>query len=198
MMNKYNVAILESSNILTEGMEKVIKNGLEFKLTKIFRSLTNPQNLVLSSIDILIVNPRLFGESQLTKLMHDWKEENESLNIVALQTSYISTQVSSLFDEIIELDDDVQVILSKLKNVVCKENSNESNENFELSVREKDVLVAVAKGLQNKEIADQLNISVYTVMAHRKNITKKTGIKSIAGLTVYALLNNLISQNDIK
>lgn len=61
-----------------------------------------------------------------------------------------------------------------------------------LSDREKEVLVCVAKGMINKEIADHLNISVHTVVSHRKNITAKTDIKTIAGLTVYALLNNLL------
>ena len=61
-----------------------------------------------------------------------------------------------------------------------------------LSDREKEVLVCVAKGMINKEIADRLCISVHTVVSHRKNITAKTGIKTIAGLTVYALLNNLL------
>ena len=197
-MKKLTVAILESSNILTEGLGKIIESGLEFKLAKIYKSVANLQSLVFSNIDILITNPRLFGETQIAKLIHDWKEENNSLNIVALQTSYIPTQISTLFDDTIELDDDIQVILSKLKNLASKDLANENTENFELSSREKDVLVLVAKGMQNKEIADQLNISIYTVMAHRKNITKKTGIKSIAGLTVYALLNNLISQNEIK
>jgi ATP/maltotriose-dependent transcriptional regulator MalT len=52
-------------------------------------------------------------------------------------------------------------------------------------------------GVMLKEIADELNISIHTVMSHRKNITHKTGIKSVAGLTVYALLNNLLDQNDV-
>lgn len=62
----------------------------------------------------------------------------------------------------------------------------------ELSDREKEILVSVAMGLLNKEIADKLNISINTVITHRKNITRKTGIKTVAGLTVYAILNNLI------
>jgi regulator of cell morphogenesis and NO signaling len=65
-------------------------------------------------------------------------------------------------------------------------------EGEELSDREKEILVSVAKGMLNKEIADQYNISIHTVISHRKNITRKTGIKTVAGLTVYALLNNLI------
>ena len=60
----------------------------------------------------------------------------------------------------------------------------------ELSSREKEILVCVAKGMLNKEI--------HTVITHRKNITRKTGIKTVAGLTVYALLNNLIDINTIE
>ena len=62
----------------------------------------------------------------------------------------------------------------------------------ELSDREKEVLTLVAKGLLNKEIADRLSISVNTVITHRKNITRKTGIKTAPGLTVYAILGGLI------
>ena len=64
-----------------------------------------------------------------------------------------------------------------------------------LSAREKEILVCVAKGLLNKEIADLCNLSIHTVITHRKNITRKTGIKTAPGLTVYALLNNLIDIN---
>lgn len=62
------------------------------------------------------------------------------------------------------------------------------SENFVLSEREKDVLALVAKGLSSKEIADKLNISLHTVNSHRKNIVKKTNIKSVAGLTMYAAI----------
>ena len=67
-----------------------------------------------------------------------------------------------------------------------------------LSPREKEILVCVAKGMLNKEIADVNNISIHTVITHRKNITRKTGIKTVAGLTVYALLNNLIDINSVE
>ena len=68
----------------------------------------------------------------------------------------------------------------------------EIQDNYELSDRETDVLVLVAKGLSSKEIANQLNISVHTVNSHRKNITSKTGIRSVAGLAVYAMIHNLM------
>ena len=55
----------------------------------------------------------------------------------------------------------------------------------------------LSEKMMNKEIADQMNLSVHTVISHRKNITRKTGIKSVSGLTVYALLNNLIDENEL-
>ena len=71
-------------------------------------------------------------------------------------------------------------------------------EGNELSDREKEILVSVSQGLLNKEIADKHNISIHTVISHRKNITRKTGIKTVAGLTVYAILNNLIDINTVE
>lgn len=67
----------------------------------------------------------------------------------------------------------------------------------ELSAREKEILVSVAMGKLNKEIADEYDISIHTVITHRKNITRKTGIKTVAGLTVYAILNGLIDPSTI-
>lgn len=65
-----------------------------------------------------------------------------------------------------------------------------------LSDREKDVLIQLANGLSNKEIADALNISTHTVISHRKNIVHKLNIHSTAGLTIYAIVNHLIDIQD--
>ena len=67
----------------------------------------------------------------------------------------------------------------------------------ELSKREIDVLQLVAKGLANKEVTDKLCISIHTVISHRKNISEKTGVKSASGLTMYAVLKNIIDIGEI-
>lgn len=67
----------------------------------------------------------------------------------------------------------------------------------ELSLREIEVLQLLVKGLTNKEIADKLSISQTTVITHRKNIQEKTGIKSLSGLTVYAVLNGVVNIDEI-
>lgn len=61
--------------------------------------------------------------------------------------------------------------------------------------REKEVLVHLAAGFGNKEIAELLNISVRTVESHRARLMKKLNIHTIAGLTRYALSHGLISLN---
>lgn len=67
----------------------------------------------------------------------------------------------------------------------------------ELSAREVEVLKLITQGFINKEIADRLNISLTTVISHRKNLTEKLGIKSVSGLTVYAVMNGLIEADSI-
>lgn len=68
----------------------------------------------------------------------------------------------------------------------------DQTEEYSLTQREKDVLRLIAAGLTNKEIAEELNISVNTVITHRKNVTQKLGIRSASGLSLYALMNGLI------
>ena len=60
-----------------------------------------------------------------------------------------------------------------------------------------NVLVLITKGFTNKEIADKLNISLTTVISHRKNITEKLGIKSVPGLTIYAVMNGYVEADSI-
>lgn len=67
----------------------------------------------------------------------------------------------------------------------------------ELSAREIEVLVLITKGFINKEIAEKLNISLTTVISHRKNITGKLGIKSVPGLTIYAVMNGYVEADSI-
>ena len=61
-----------------------------------------------------------------------------------------------------------------------------------LSSREIQVLTLVVKGLINKEIADKLNISITTVITHRRNITEKLGIKAVSALTIYAVTHGYV------
>ena len=67
-----------------------------------------------------------------------------------------------------------------------------------LSDREQAIAVCVAKGLSNKEIADQLNISFNTVTTHRRNIARKLNIHSSAGIAIFCVVNKLVKLEEIK
>ena len=101
-------------------------------------------------------------------------------------------------DHIILPTDSETETLEKLQNFFYGITGDEPEEdNRILSAREIDILKEVAQGYSNKEIADRLFISINTVITHRKNLTEKLGIKTISGLTVYALMNNLINPEDV-
>ena len=63
----------------------------------------------------------------------------------------------------------------------------------QLTSREREVLVQIAEGKSNKEIADRLGIGVRTIETHRERIMRRLNIHSVAGLTKYAIANGLIS-----
>ena len=67
-----------------------------------------------------------------------------------------------------------------------------------LSDREKDVIICVTKGMNNKEIADYLFLSVHTVATHRRNISNKLQIHTTAGLIIYAIANKLVNIEDVQ
>ena len=78
-------------------------------------------------------------------------------------------------------------VTARISSFISKAESNES-----LSEREKEIIVCLVQGMSNKEIASQRFISVNTVITHRRNIARKLQIRSLAGLTIYAIANNLI------
>lgn len=91
------------------------------------------------------------------------------------------------------LEDDILVPkIQKLEKHQVADTAKPAQEPNELSEREKDIIRSVAKGFSNKEIADEHFISIHTVITHRRNISRKLGIHSSAGLTVYAILNKLV------
>jgi DNA-binding CsgD family transcriptional regulator len=100
---------------------------------------------------------------------------------------------------VIQIGDTRGKIKSKIEKLV---NNTAEPRHYEpesiLSTREKDVVRLLAKGLSNKEISGKLFISPHTVITHRKNITRKLNIKSVAGLIVYAIINDIVSVDEMQ
>ena len=96
------------------------------------------------------------------------------------------------------LENNLRTILSSTPVDEGNLTDNENDQLNSLSKRERDIIRCIAQGKANKEIADELCISIYTVATHRRNICSKLGIHSPAGLTIFAIINHLVDINDVK
>jgi len=197
--SRKNILIISPSRVVARGIEAVLEEHGEFRVTSILSDFAHGSESALRSVDadIVIVDPLVldYVSRQNGRVL---LSEYTSAPVVALQTAMMDDDSLKQFDEVISLYDAPTTIVSKLRRAVKTSPEAPKAEGNDLSLREKEILVCVAKGMLNKEIADQFNLSIYTVMTHRKNITRKTGIKTVAGLTVYALLNNLIDSSAVE
>lgn len=130
--------------------------------------------------------------------LHETIKNLTGVPVLAILTSATDAGFTQDYEGQIYLSDKTDEVEQKISAAVSVNANETRGDSEELSAREKEILVCVAKGMLNKEIADHYNISIYTVITHRKHITRKTGIKTVAGLTVYALLNNLIDMNSME
>lgn len=120
--------------------------------------------------------------NQLTATLYNLYINEEWLLNHAMVEDYLFIPAISYLERKFK-QNDVSVKISKM---ISQENSEQ------LSKREKDVVICIVQGMSNKEVADHLFISVNTVITHRRNIARKLQIHSPAGLTIYAIVNNLV------
>ena len=196
-MGRYRVAIVEESAVVAEGLRALLAGGGEFEAVYVAEDIrTLAERFALVAPDAVVVSTSL--SCGLPRNIRSAYPDLRSAALVALSVAVREEEIMRQFDSVVNIYDKPSQILKKLRAAVEQCEANPYGDSHDLSDRERDVLVRVAKGLSNKEIADDLNISIHTVMSHRKNIAHKTGIKSVAGLTVYALLNNLLDRNDVE
>ena len=197
--SQISIVIAEPSAIIAAGFSSVLSGYNAFKIVEHISDLRFLPGVVSRYFpDILVVNPVLFDYRSKSSVRSMVSGE-EGMAIAALTSTLYDEAVFSQFDAVISVYDSPSAIVKSLRKAykTAKGVKPHEGQEYDLSEREKEILVAVAKGKTNKEIADEFNISVYTVISHRKNRSQKTGIKSIAGLTVYAMLNTMIGNSDL-
>ena len=193
---RHRILLIEPSEIVAAGMEAIIEKSSEFRLASTLPSLSYYKNRP-DAFDIVIINPAVIDYNERFDIRSIFSSEEHETAVVALTYTSYDENVLRQYDKCIGIYDSAARIFQKLKNAL-KERKESKSELYELSTRERDILVAVAKGKTNQEIADEFNISIYTVISHRRNISRKLGINSISGLTVYAIMNKLIDISSIQ
>ena len=196
---KYRTIIIEPSEIIREGIKLFLEENPCFQVTACFSDLQSFDNKpVKEDFHIIIFNPAIikFHETvNIRNLFADYP----NVYLIAILYQHVDMETLQNFDGILDIYDEGWKIPKKILKIIdsAQQHNDQIVDNIELSDREKDILIALAQGLTNKEIADKLYISTHTVISHRKNIVRKTGIKTVSGLTLYALFNNLVSQDDL-
>ena len=196
----YGIVLLESSEIVAEGLRRILA-GSEFSIVSTADGDIRAamEDIQRAAPDIVIVNPALLSESARRSTLRSICPQLHDKVLAAFVHTLFDEEQLRGFDAVISIYDSAQQVVRKLRKAMESAGAAQTqSDGYELSEREREILVSVARGLTNKEIADQHNISIHTVISHRKNISRKTGIKTIAGLTVYALLNNMIDEADME
>lgn len=193
----YKIVIAETAPIILTGIVNCLKSLKDIRPSIIEVDSTKSlfDTVTADPIDLIIVNPTFGG------LLHPGEIRKMSINpdikIFAIEISKLSRATLSLYDDHLHVTDDMSEITNKVMGAISIEKEG-TEEKESLSIREKEIISHVVKGYTNQEIADKLFLSVHTVMTHRRNIARKLQIHSATGLTIFAIVNNIVDISDIK
>lgn len=197
-MERIKFIVVEKSYLIRKGLASIINRIEKASVVSELENILSLNSEILKhNPHFLVINSSLI-QTHPKFLNSEIKFDLVERGIAILSCNEDQKIIDPTFKEIINLEDEKEVIFKKFEDLI-RESTGDKNKilHNELSKRENSILKLIAKGLTNKEIAEILFLSSHTVITHRKNITAKLGIKTISGLTVYAILNNIISMEEV-
>ena len=197
-MDYINVIIADLSQLARLGLISLL-NRMRYPFH--IREIATPDKLTPLTLKdqpgIFIISSDFLHQCEPSQI-HSLQVRFHSMIRILIRDDDSEIENNFHFSDVIEPSDHDRSIIRKLEKqlslIYTQKEENKYSE--EISDREKEVLRLVAVGLTNKEIGEKLFISSHTVITHRKNISAKLGIKTIAGLTMYALINHLIEPEE--
>lgn len=191
-MKHVTIAILTPSVILQKGITSIL-TGLPDITISILDISENfiTQEIHTKKPTIIITDPLLLNFDDLNQIKSQSKGKT---HLIAISNTTLPQSLSKEYNGVISIYDSTDTI----RKVILENISTEDSTTKELTPREKEIVIGIVKGLSNKEIAEEINVSVNTVMTHRRNIAAKLQIHSAAGLTIYAIVSKLVKLEDIK
>lgn len=198
-MNSPKIAIVDSNTLAAVGLRQMLQDVFPAMEVDIFASY---DDLVSSEPEkyfhYFVVQDTLaehydFFFSHLHKtIMMTSRHKSDDKDGVPFKQLCVSVPEKQLVRSILQL-----VIMGHAGGRNLPSMTKLQGKSRTLTEREIEVLSLIAQGLINKEIANRLNISLTTVISHRKNITEKLGIKRVSALTIYAVMHGYISIENI-
>jgi DNA-binding NarL/FixJ family response regulator len=191
------ILVIESY-LVRKGMVSILNRMHGIRVLKEFDGVDPFRAYLLNHpVNFLIMGQSEFNRSSDLFISKPGLLENTIL-IQDAQEEGVAEVSASDAHRHIHLDENKESIIRKIRALLDPGDASEPESmSMKLSPRETTILRMVSLGLTNREIAEKLFLSAHTVMTHRKNISSKLGIKSVSGLTVYAIVNNIITIEEV-
>jgi len=215
----YKLLVADNSFLVREGLKSLLTSMPTFEVFEVSENKLLAAQIKKNMPRVLVIDPVSFEISQME--MAALKKEFPGLHILAITnllpkkdiSAYLASGVTGYLlkdcdkNEIYEAieatrkgerflcgkiadvlltDPEIKVTLNYTKKLSC--------EGFVVSEREIEIIRHIALGLSNKQIADKLCLSLHTVNTHRKNILQKLKVNNTAGVVMFAVKNNLLSE----
>lgn len=180
-MTQLNVIIISRETITAVGLQCLFRDLFDID-ARLFTSAETVKDAEIAATDLFVTDAETFASSPGFFI-----PRRSKLAVIASGGS-CDDNIGFVIDRFADKNRLIERLSEIIETASSKRTDTEG-----LSQREIEVLCLLAKGLTNKEIADRLFISVNTVLSHRKNISAKLGIRSVSGLSVYAMMNGYIN-----
>lgn len=197
-MKSLNIGILSTSFLLAQGIIQTLQNSKNRDI-RCHSLLAENIGLQIAAKNIrLIIADPLHPATYQMLMSKDTDNSYADIPVIAICSQILPEPLSAMFDAKISIYDSPEKIFQTVQGHTSTLPQDHGDKKTELTSREKEIVVGIVKGLSNKEIASEINVSVNTVMTHRRNIASKLQIHSPAGLTIYAIVSKLVSIDEIK
>lgn len=209
MSNPIRVLLVDDHPLVLEGIRSVLETYEHIEVVGAAESAKQGLKIALSTKPDVVLMDINMPEMNGIDAIELFKDQLPSARLLMLSMhdsrEYISTSTMYGASGYVLKDVSTSEIIAAIEKVaqggtyfstgvseVLMGDGNQKSNHSLLTTREQSVLLLVAEGMSNKDVATQLDISIRTVETHRKNIKKKLGISTTAGLTRYAITNGLL------
>ena len=193
-----NILIIEPSQLLSIGLKQTLSDEGLIRYCKSYSDIKEykanedfEKNIELW--DIVLLNPHTLNE--LPHPMHILHSLFQGSTLIGVLTNFYDRKYQNIFNDYIYLHDNVESVVECISKYRPGETNHIADEKV-LTKREMEVLKCLIKGDSIKEISNKLNISNHTALTHRRNISHKIGVKSVAAMAIYAVATNIIDPKD--
>ena len=215
-----HIILADSNELIRLGLRAIISSNSSWKIVGEARNNEELQEIIESfgeavvlidysaaGFDISVI-PKILNSNKNVKFVAVTPEQSAQTLVDALRsgvTSYVKKdcEISEIVNSLEETFNGNKFFCGQILETIQRANIDVNDIDFDsftcesvvLSERENEIIILIAEGNTNPQIADQLFLSSHTVNTHRKNIMGKLGVKNTAGLVMYAVKTNLVSPN---